>query len=717
MKQFLTLAIILYTVSGSFSQMAGTYTVGGTNPDFLTPIEAINAINTQGTSDTVILNIRDGIYVDDYSWNVGMQTNYLIVVQSESLDSSAVTIQSIPGEYVNFNGSANVSFRYLTFGSGTYSFQAENSSKITLEYCSFYGGTAYSIRMGGGGKKQIRNCFCDNKINVWLGNYSVFENNHILGRVYFYGGGNVKIRENIFEDIVSSLPSSSEIYNNAFNNYCNTSHDSYIDFHHNTFLYDLDLSFGDYHKIRANIIYGDLDISFGTSPFVSNNHLHGNVSITPDDEVQFYYNNVIGNFTTTYSYSSNYRNNNFSGYVNFYFGAPDSVQNVSNNNYFPGIGAHGYDMTHIDPMYVFPDTLIATNPLLIGKGTDITSVQMDMDSIVRPLYFTTIGANEILCFDNDTVYLNCNDELQLKLCSMQNASGIILTPNIYVTDSSGVFPFVKPPTNTTYTLLDTLNGITDSVTIIVDPFNLIMAPDQYTYCGTDVIIHQVYYNQDSITHIWDPDTNVWQYGNFWMANPTNTTTYVLTLDHSSCGIFMDSVTIYVDSLPFASYYVDSLIDSTMYFHNTSNCYDYVKWYFGDGDSSSVIDPVHTYSPGTYWPMLIACNIYGCDTVKHGYFIPPPPDTSTASLEPIPEDTYVNLYPNPNSGTFNIEIKGLYGDVQLSIYDLQGKLVFEEKLDEAVEIKKSYSFQWMEKGFYMVVLESELIKETKRLIIE
>ncbi len=52
-----------------------------------------------------------------------------------------------------------------------------------------------------------------------------------------------------------------------------------------------------------------------------------------------------------------------------------------------------------------------------------------------------------------------------------------------------------------------------------------------------------------------------------------------------------------------------------------------KWYFGDGDSSSVQNPVHTYYVRPLWPFLVMTDIHGCkDTVVapnfpvfHAYF--------------------------------------------------------------------------------------------------
>ncbi len=60
---------------------------------------------------------------------------------------------------------------------------------------------------------------------------------------------------------------------------------------------------------------------------------------------------------------------------------------------------------------------------------------------------------------------------------------------------------------------------------------------------------------------------------------------------------------------------------TIAFTNTSTGnYSGISWYFGDGTSSSVNNPVHTYSPGIYgvclsiWDSLSGCQSFFCDTL-------------------------------------------------------------------------------------------------------
>ncbi|OFY89644.1 MAG: hypothetical protein A2236_00015, partial [Bacteroidetes bacterium RIFOXYA2_FULL_33_7] len=74
--------------------LAGTYTVGGTSPDFATISDAVFALNNYGISDAVTFNIRPGTYNEHvmlYEIPGASETD-TILFQSENGDSSSVTI-------------------------------------------------------------------------------------------------------------------------------------------------------------------------------------------------------------------------------------------------------------------------------------------------------------------------------------------------------------------------------------------------------------------------------------------------------------------------------------------------------------------------------------------------------------------------------------------------------------------------------------------------
>lgn len=75
--------------------MAGIYTIGGTSPDFTTITDAITALETNGISDNVTFNIRDGVYTEQLTIPAvtGVSASASVTFTSESADNSLVTIQ------------------------------------------------------------------------------------------------------------------------------------------------------------------------------------------------------------------------------------------------------------------------------------------------------------------------------------------------------------------------------------------------------------------------------------------------------------------------------------------------------------------------------------------------------------------------------------------------------------------------------------------------
>jgi PKD repeat protein len=95
---------------------------------------------------------------------------------------------------------------------------------------------------------------------------------------------------------------------------------------------------------------------------------------------------------------------------------------------------------------------------------------------------------------------------------------------------------------------------------------------------------------------------------------------LITQDTTGCtSVYTSPVPFSVQQPPSASFIVQNSNGCAPFpvsFTNTSNgSVDYI-WYFGDGDSSLISDPVHTYNtPGLYTVSLVAINSSGCrDTV-------------------------------------------------------------------------------------------------------
>ncbi|MFH1321977.1 MAG: PKD domain-containing protein, partial [Bacteroidota bacterium] len=123
----------------------------------------------------------------------------------------------------------------------------------------------------------------------------------------------------------------------------------------------------------------------------------------------------------------------------------------------------------------------------------------------------------------------------------------------------------------------------------------------------------------------------WDFGNgntSTLQNPTNlyltSGIYTVQIIAVSSSGQSDTITAYnlitVVPDPIAGFYsVDTAIclnGTPVSFVNTSLNSDYCVWDFGDGNTSTLQNPNHTYiSPGYYNVTLIAGNVFGCSTVK------------------------------------------------------------------------------------------------------
>jgi PKD repeat protein len=135
---------------------------------------------------------------------------------------------------------------------------------------------------------------------------------------------------------------------------------------------------------------------------------------------------------------------------------------------------------------------------------------------------------------------------------------------------------------------------------------------------------------------------------------------------------------------------ESISGNTTTFTNSSSSVNSTlnySWNFGDGNTSSVQNPSHTYATnGTYTVTLIASNCIFSDTITNTIQI------GTNSME---ENTNANFefYPNPATHqiTINVE-KQLLGSVYI-IYDntgkaiLTGKILSEQSVIDLVDLSK------------------------------
>ena len=114
----------------------------------------------------------------------------------------------------------------------------------------------------------------------------------------------------------------------------------------------------------------------------------------------------------------------------------------------------------------------------------------------------------------------------------------------------------------------------------------------------------------------------------------------------------------------------NIINPTIYFDNHSYNNYSNHWIFGDGDSTDIVNPIHTYTGlGEYIVFLIVTSPEGCK------------DTTYSSIH-VNDITTIyfptGFSPDPDgiNDTFSTEGHSVYdGNYSLSVYDRWGELIF------------------------------------------
>ena len=201
----------------------GTYTIGGSSPDFSTIGEAVVTLNEFHTCGPVVFRIRDGIYeeqiiIDSIPTTSAINT---ITFESESGDSSAVTIQYTPPSttlpwVILLDGTDYVTFRHLGIKSlPAYYCDAlelrHNARYITLTHCklegyNFTSGSSIlfkSLAFGGINDHLTitHNCFVNGHYGVYLYNYGTIDEVYIDDNQFInqrYGAMDLPFMSNLF---------------------------------------------------------------------------------------------------------------------------------------------------------------------------------------------------------------------------------------------------------------------------------------------------------------------------------------------------------------------------------------------------------------------------------------------------------------------------------------------------------------------------------------
>jgi hypothetical protein len=223
----------------------------------------------------------------------------------------------------------------------------------------------------------------------------------------------------------------------------------------------------------------------------------------------------------------------------------------------------------------------------------------------------------------------------------------------------------------------------------------------YPYCHDPVLLGSII----------SANSFSWNTGDTTMQISVSTAgTYIRTAKTGSVFV-IDSFDVF-DAYAIAAFtYSSSMLTYT--FNNTSVNSDSCLWTFGDGDSSTLTNPIHTYAVSNgYTVCLIAYGIKpDCNDTICEYISP-------LGIKEEYNDVTVSIYPNPAKDELSVVISnGVFNDVSLEIQTLSGQRVKHQILDGKGSTSIRLDVSDLPPGFYLLkVMNNEMIL-TKSLIIE
>lgn len=203
--------------------------------------------------------------------------------------------------------------------------------------------------------------------------------------------------------------------------------------------------------------------------------------------------------------------------------------------------------------------------------------------------------------------------------------------------------------------------------------------------------------------------------NYSLPATATVTFYVQAINAASNCPSVDAQVTGTLSIPASPNFTFSPVGQTgtIDFTNTvTGAFDSLRWLFGDGDSSNVLNPSHTYAtPGTKLVQLTAYE-GSCSS-----------DTSIAvvvvisGINELSWDKAIKVFPNPSEGAFEIMIPQVNGQVTIQITNAKGEQVYFEQLQADGAINPRIGLQGVAAGSYLIRITSGEMEAVKRITIK
>jgi gliding motility-associated-like protein len=285
---------------------------------------------------------------------------------------------------------------------------------------------------------------------------------------------------------------------------------------------------------------------------------------------------------------------------------------------------------------------------------------------VNPLPTVDAGQDSMIC-ENGILVLQAT-----------GADSYIWTPLVGLSDPQSANPEASPIQETTYFVTGTdVNGCVnvDSVNIII--FGVVDNSGDYIICLNDSVQANIF---GGFTYSWSPTDNV---SNPTSSNPNLTpevsTNYTILVTSAFGCLAETEVNVEVLTLPIVGFTADfepSCDGIYADFQNNSQNGEAYFWQFGDGTTSSDVEPTHTYAVGS--GNVITLVAYNNDSLCIDSLVMDYSDQSFTNDSIQVE--YANIFTPNNDGIndcFKPEVEGRFSECyEFKVFNRWGELLFE-----------------------------------------
>ena len=231
--------------------------------------------------------------------------------------------------------------------------------------------------------------------------------------------------------------------------------------------------------------------------------------------------------------------------------------------------------------------------------------------------------------------------------------------------------------------------------------DVVLQPGPYVFLGNDTVLCDLpSYTLDA----GNPNaTFEWDNGLVTQTRTISTSgTYTVEVSELGCTK-ADTIDVIMDVSPVAAFtYIDNPNNSVTVFNSSGSVGNTYTWLFGDGNGSNVANPTHQYtgSADSILVTLIVSNFCGSDTLRQVVV------NVNTGIEDLSIISGAEIYPNPSSGLFNIDITtAKVTDIEISVFNMQGQLVKSIQYEQVSKLSEELDLNGKAKGVYYLKIKA------------